>query len=154
MGDVEEGKHESHGDHTDGQIDQEDPAPTVKAQELVDTGKEASDDGTDHTGCAKDGQKETLVAGAVPGWNDVGDDGQREGEQTTRPHSLQGPVGSQFIHRCGKTRSKGTDNKNGDSRHKQGPAPKNVPEFAINRCRNSRGNQIRGSRPGLQGQAI
>ncbi len=68
---------------TDGHVDEEDPAPASDGQDVVGSGEEAADDGTQHTGGAEDGQEVALIFGPLAWRHDISEDGQRQGEQST-----------------------------------------------------------------------
>src|SRR6266851_2005109 len=124
-----------------GQIDPEHPAPG----EIVD--EEAAEDRAAHArGCPHAAQV-ALVTAALARGNDVGDDRLRHADEAAPAQPLQRPGGDELRHVLGDTAQHRRGDENDDGDLQQGAAAIEIAQFAIDRRRRGRGQEICGDDP-------
>jgi hypothetical protein len=144
---ADSGRLERDGDHAqrdepDREVDVEDPAP----REVID--EEAAEERPDHRRDAEHGAEVALVAAALPRWNDVPDDGDRDDDQAAAAEALQGTEGDQLLHVLAEAAERGADEEDRDRRLQHDLAAVEIAELAVDRPGDGRGEQVRRDDPG------
>ncbi len=130
------------GDEAEGQVDVEDPAPG----EVV--GEEAAEQGPGHAGGAEHGPEVALVAAALPGADDVGDDRLGQHDEPTGADALDRPEGDELAHRGGETGQDAADDEDHDGATGTAACARSRSPSLPNRRRRDRlGQQVRGDDP-------
>ena len=123
-------------DRPDRQVDVEDPAP----REVVD--EEATKQRADDRCESEDATEDALIATTVAWRDDVANGRDRGDDQPTRTKPLNRPVGDQRRHRVGEATQRRTAEKDDDRNLEHELAAVEVAEFAVDRARNRRGEQV------------
>ncbi len=123
-------------DRADRQVQQEQPAPGGVV------GDRPADHRAEHAGQAEHRAEQALVAGPLPGGDDVADDGQRERQQAAAAEALQGAGRRQGAHalRGGAQRGAGQEDDDRGQEHRF--AAEQVGDPAVEQRRGGRGQQV------------
>ena len=142
------------GDDADRGIHEEHPAPARQAEDLRGAGEEAADQRPEDRGDAEDSKECALVLRALTRRNDVADDGQREGEETTSAEALERTVTRQLVHRVGKCAQQRAEDECADGEQEELLATVDVAELAVKRGGDGGGDEVRRRHPRLQGEPV
>ena len=138
----------------DGHVDEEDPAPARDPEDGLRPREEPADHGTEHRRGAEHREEVALVAGALPGGDEVTEDRDRERHEATGAEALDAAVDRQLVHRVGGAGQQRAHHEDRDRDQVQRLAAVDVGELAVQRRRDRRGQQVRGGHPRLQGQTV
>ena len=130
------------GEDAERHVDVEDPAPG----QVV--GEEAAQQRAGDAGGPEDGAEEPLVAAALTGADDVGDDRHGQDDEPTGADALDGPEGDERAHRRGHARQDAAGQEDHDGRLEEALAAVEVAELAEQRRRHGLGQQVGGHDPG------
>jgi hypothetical protein len=128
-------------------VDVEDPAPGGVVDE------EAAEQGPGHRGQSKDGAEVAHVAAALAGGDDVADDRLRTDHQAPGTDALEGPEADQLGHVLGEPAEHRSDQEDDDRALEDALAPVQVSDLPVERCRDRRGEDVRGHHPRELGEA-
>ncbi|MBG9885380.1 hypothetical protein ABE10_02015, partial [Bacillus toyonensis] len=151
---VQEDDHHAEGDETDGDVDEEHPAPAVDPQDLGGAGEQAADERADHRRDAEDGEEVSLVLGALARSQDVSHDGKGKGHQRAGTDTLEGAEAGEHQHRGREGRQERAEDEHADAEDEQRTPPEDVGQLAVDRDRDGRCDQVGGRDPGLLVQAV
>ena len=138
----------------DGHVDEEHPPPARDPEDRLRAREEPADDGAEHRRGAEDGEEVALVAGALPGGDEVAEDRDRERHEATRAEALHAAVDRQLVHRVRGAGQQRADHEDRDRDQVQRLAAVDVGELAVQRRRDRGRQQVGGGHPRLQGQAV
>ena len=108
--------------------------------------EERAEDGRD----AEHGPEQALVLAALPGFEQVADDGEADGEQRSGAESLDAPEDDQLGHVLAQARQRRADQEDRDADHQHRLAAVQVGQLAVERHRDRGGEQVDRDRPGQQ----
>ncbi len=140
-GRVERRADDDEREHSDGQVDVEDPPP----REVVDEepSDERADDGRDAEDCAE----EPLVPAAIARRDDVPDHRDRDDDEAAGTEPLQCTERDELGHVSALSAQRGADEEDDDRRLDHDLAAVQVAELPVQRPRDRRRQQVRGHHP-------
>ena len=135
-------------DRADRQVDVEHPAP----RQVVD--EEPADQRADHAGHPEHAAEQALVAAAVPGRDDVGDDRLRARQQAAAADALHRAEHDQLEHGLGQPAQRRPDEEDDDRGLEEHLAPVQVAQLAPQRRGHGGRQQVGGHHPRQVGQPV
>ncbi len=135
-------------DRADRQVDVEHPPP----RQVVD--EEPADQRADHAGHPEHAAEQALIAAAVPGRDDVGDDRLRPCQQAAAADALHRAEHDQYQNGVGQPAQRRPDEEDDDRRLEEHLAPVQVAQLAPQRRGHGGRQQVGGHHPRQVGQPV
>jgi hypothetical protein len=151
---VQEAQNDGERDDSDRDVDQEDPTPSGDEQHLRSPGEQAADQRADDARDAEHREKVALVLGALARREHVAHDREREGHQTAGAETLNRAETGELEDRRREARRDRSDQEDDDRDDEQWATPEDVAQLAVDRGRNRRHDQVRGSDPCLLAETV